>query len=173
MGKRLCKIRIYFKDSNVRASRSLICTAVVIHWTRQIKEEVANQESIELSERAGPLGEIEFWRSRTFNLNSIEHQIQRKEVQDILKILEVFKSTYLEPFNRFSSFIKTGSAEAQENLKNLISLQEPCEKLAKATPVEIPQLLPDILNVIRTIWTRSNHYNKPERLISLLKKVFP
>ena len=37
----------------------------------------------------------------------------------------------------------------QENLRFLNFLKEPCEKLAEATPPEIPAILPELLNYVR------------------------
>lgn len=40
----------------------------MIHWTRQIKEVLGAQDTLELSENATPLDEIEFWRNRCADL---------------------------------------------------------------------------------------------------------
>ena len=53
----------------------------------------------------------------------------------------------------------------------LQNLTEPCEKLAMATPSEIPAILPSILNMIRLIWRYSQFYNTSDRLTGLLRKV--
>lgn len=36
---------------------------------------------------------------------------------------------------------------------------------------DIPGLLPTVLNCVRLIWSVSNHYNTPERIMTLLRKV--
>ena len=64
-----------------------------------------------------------------------------------------------------------GSAQAQSNLKFLSTLKEPCEELAQAQPRDIPAMLSKILNIIRMIWTNSEHYQSRERLTGLLRKV--
>jgi dynein heavy chain len=45
--------------------------AILIHWTRQIKEVTNQDNNAQLNENAGPLAEIEFWRSRCEDLNGI------------------------------------------------------------------------------------------------------
>lgn len=146
-------------------------TAILIHWTRQIKEVVTNQDNSELVENAGPLAEIEFWRLRTVDLSGIREQLQRSGVRKIQQVLEIAKSGYLHPFMKLSDLTQKGSNEAQENLRFLSALQEPCEELAKSKPKDIPIILPRILTRIRTIWDLSSHYNVPERLTGLLRKV--
>ena len=42
---------------------------IVIHWTRQIKELLSSQESLESADTSGPLQEIEFWRARCEDLS--------------------------------------------------------------------------------------------------------
>lgn len=45
------------------------------------------------------------------------------------------------------------------------------QALAKASPEQIPDLLPTILNSVRLIWNLSRFYNTPERITSLLGKL--
>ena len=42
--------------------------SIVIHWTRQIKEVVNNQNMVQHAESSGPGDEIEFWHNRTLSL---------------------------------------------------------------------------------------------------------
>ena len=148
----------------------------------------------------------------------------------------------MKQFRSLETGIMNGSIEAQENLKFLECLQEPCEQLAKATPEGIPALLPkargqdcdptrpkrlrkrpeqanqrhelrrsentpnanenvqntptlsglwsrsaecaarcasgcwrdqalEVLHCVRMIWTISTHYNTPDRISGLLRKI--
>lgn len=45
------------------------------------------------------------------------------------------------------------------------------QTLSKATPSEIPPIMPHLLNCIRMVWNISRFYNTPERLTGLLRKV--
>ncbi|ETO18852.1 hypothetical protein RFI_18395 [Reticulomyxa filosa] len=64
-----------------------------------------------------------------------------------------------------------GSIEANDNLKFLSILQEPCEKVSRSEPKEIIALLPTIINSVRMIWSTSRYYCTADRLTSLLRKV--
>ncbi|KAJ3206517.1 Dynein heavy chain 2, axonemal [Entophlyctis luteolus] len=145
--------------------------SLVIHWTRQIKEVVNNQHTSESSENSGPLEEIQFWRSRCDDLSGISEQLNRADLKKILAVLELSKSSYLEQFLRLSNLIKEGTMQAQDNLKFLSSLTEPCQMLANSEPKDILCILPRLLNCIRMIWANSKNYNTKERLTSLLRKV--
>ncbi|KNC97489.1 uncharacterized protein SPPG_07404 [Spizellomyces punctatus DAOM BR117] len=145
--------------------------SLVVHWTRQIKEVVNNQHASETTENSGPIEEIQFWRSRCDDLSGISEQLNRGDVQQILKVLELAKSSYLEQFVRLANLIQEGTAQAQENLKFLSTLTDPCQTLANTEPKSIPAILPKLLNCIRIIWENSRYYNTKERLTSLLRKV--
>ncbi|KAJ3172703.1 Dynein heavy chain 2, axonemal, partial [Geranomyces variabilis] len=145
--------------------------SLVVHWTRQIKEVINNQHASETTENSGPIEEIQFWRSRCEDLSGISDQLNRKDVQQILKILDMAKSSYLEQFIRLVNLIQEGTMHAQENLKFLSTLTDPCEILANTEPKSIPAILPRLLNCVRLIWANSNYYNTKERLTSLLRKV--
>ena len=145
--------------------------SLILHWTRQIKEVVNNQHTTETTENSGPLDEIQFWRSRCDDLSGISDQLNRADVQQIIRVLEIAKSSYLEQFLRLSNMIKEGTIQAHDNLKFLSSLSEPCKILAEADPKNIPAIIPKLLNCIRMIWANSKYYNTKERLTGLLRKV--
>ncbi|KAI9188053.1 hypothetical protein H9P43_002444 [Blastocladiella emersonii ATCC 22665] len=145
--------------------------SLLVHWTRQIKEVINNQNTSETSENSGPLDEIAFWRSRCEDLSGISNQINRAEVQQIIRVLEVAKSSYLDQFHRLSNLIQEGSMQAQDNLKFLSLLTASCTELAAAEPRAVAKILPKVLNYIRIIWANSRFYNSKERMTSLLRKI--
>ena len=145
--------------------------STVIRWTRQIKDVINNQDILQDTEGTGPLEEIQFWRSRTQDLSGISEQLKKEGVTQIVSVLKFAKSPYLGPFTSIVDSIQRGSIEANDNLKYLMSLHDPCTELAHAEPRNIPKILPDLLACIRMIWTSSKFYNTEERLTGLLRKV--
>jgi dynein heavy chain len=143
----------------------------VIHWTRQIKEVVNNQDMAHNTEYSGPLEEIQFWRSRKIDLSGITEQLNLPGVERIVAVLQVSKSSYLSPFEILSNSIQASAVEANDNLKFLSSLADPCKRIAGSEPKDIPEILPELLNCIRMIWSLSRFYNTEERLTGLLRKV--
>lgn len=45
--------------------------STILHWTRQIKETLHQQEDAGDEEADSPLGEIEFWRARKVDMTGI------------------------------------------------------------------------------------------------------
>jgi dynein heavy chain len=145
----------------------------VIHWTRQIKEVVSNQNNAttQNTETSGPLEEVAFWRSRKLDLSGISEQLNRNGVQQIVRVLNAANSSYLRQFETLSEKIQSGSIEATDNLHFLESLTKPCEELAQAELEHIPTILPTLLRYIRMIWAISLYYNTEERITGLVRKV--
>uniref|UniRef100_F7HBY3 Dynein axonemal heavy chain 2 n=1 Tax=Macaca mulatta TaxID=9544 RepID=F7HBY3_MACMU len=143
----------------------------MIHWTRQIKEVLSAQETVETGENSGPLEEIEFWRNRCMDLSGISKQLVKKGVKHVESILHLAKSSYLAPFMKLAQQIQDGSRQAQSNLTFLSILKEPYQELAFMKPKDISSKLPKLISLIRIIWVNSPHYNTRERLTSLFRKV--
>ena len=81
----------------------------MIHWTRQIKEVLASQESLETADSSGPLEEIEFWRARCEDLSGLTRQLDKPGVVRVTTIVERAKSSYLAPFRKLSQLIQVGT----------------------------------------------------------------
>ncbi|XP_069857588.1 dynein axonemal heavy chain 2 isoform X5 [Dipodomys merriami] len=143
----------------------------MIHWTRQIKEVLSAQESVETGESLGPLEEIEFWHNRCMDLSGISKQLVKEGVKHIESILNLAKSSYLAPFVKMAQQIQDGSRQAQSNLTFLSILKEPYQELAFMRPKDISSKLPKLISLIRIIWVNSPHYNTRERLTSLFRKM--
>ena len=120
----------------------------------------------------GPLAELEFWRDRTANLESIRVQLHDPQVVASLQALEAAKSPSLPTFMGLARDIEREAQRAHSNAQFLAVLEQPCLRLATATPREVPALLPDILDAARLVWTLpSPDYHTPELLASLLRRV--
>ncbi|KAM4749227.1 dynein axonemal heavy chain 2 [Rhinophrynus dorsalis] len=144
---------------------------VMVHWTRQIKEVLSAQETVEMGESSGPLEEIEFWRDRCTDLSGISKQLDKPGVKHIEQILEAAKSSYVGPFQKLSKQIQDGSVQAQSNLAFLSVLKQPFEELTSLQLKDIPEKLPRLISLVRVIWVNSPYYNTSERLTSLFSKI--
>ena len=93
-------------DDHFLSSDTLV---VMIHWTRQIKEVLVSQESLETVDSCGPLEEIEFWRARCEDLSGLTQQLDKPGVLKVAAIVEKAKSSYLAPFRKLSQQIQVGA----------------------------------------------------------------
>jgi dynein heavy chain len=54
-----------------------------------------------------PLTEVDFWKSKSANLNSICDQLNLERIKKVLKFLEQNKSTYTAPFSKLQKEVQT------------------------------------------------------------------
>ncbi|XP_064181287.1 dynein axonemal heavy chain 2 [Anguilla rostrata] len=164
---------LLFKPEVAAKDKELVqrMEVVMIHWTRQIKEVLNAQETLETGESSGPLEEIAFWRSRCLDLTGIGHQLEKPGVSHVQAILQLCKSTYIPAFCKLTKHIQESSEQAQSNLTFLSLLRGPCEEMAQLKPREVGPKLAHVLQLVRFIWTNSKFYNTRERLILLFRKL--
>ena len=151
--------------------RLQIMESVVIHWTRQIKEVVNNHDSSTSAETAGPLDEIEFWKGRAYDFVGIQRQLEGDAVCRIIEVLHYAKSSYIGPFQTLTQQIVARAAEANDNLKYLETIREQCTALRTVDAERVVQILPDLMNRIRLIWSFSAFYNDNDRVCGILRKI--
>lgn len=153
----------------------------IIHWTRQVRSVLHKAEQLDAvalsmpggaaGSGSGPLAEIAFWRQRAEDLGGLNAQLASREVSDVVAVLAAGSSGYLADFEAQRGAIAREAEAARGNVKFLSCLEAPCQELAAAAPVAIPVLLPRVLNCVRLVWSLSGHYNTPERLVGLLRRI--
>lgn len=95
--------------------------------------------------------------------------------KDFLKIFNILKSShsiFVEPISELEIRIDKEIERAQDNVRYLKLLIEPCNDLWLAeTPADVPMKLPRILNIIRFIWLNSNYINNSDFIMKLFRYV--
>ena len=87
---------------SLKVSWYLNHAAAIIHWQKQIKNVLKQEPENSLKNGNHPLpsAEIEFWKNKSENLNSICVQLNSERIKKVLKFLEQNKSTYTTPFSK-------------------------------------------------------------------------
>ena len=147
----------------------------IITWMKQIRKvlDTEPEQNLKSGNNPGPEVEIEFWQKKADNLNSISNQIQSNEVIQILKTLRESKSTYASEFKKQEELIRKARDEANDNFMYLRTLQEYFVLLNSRSFefTKIHELFDPIMKVILMIWERSAYYNKPARLVVLIREI--
>jgi dynein heavy chain len=110
-------------------------------------------------------------------LESIAQQLNGERVKKVLKFLEQNKSTYTGPFSKLQKEVQIARDEARENSYYLETLSKLFDELIGSTVTDAEQLtaLADlfvpIMHTILLIWTYSQHYNTPSRLVVLIREI--
>jgi dynein heavy chain len=74
----------------------------ISHWTKQIKNVLKQdpESALKGGQHPNPKVELDFWESKSKNLNYICHQLSSERIKKVLKFLEQNKSTYTGPFSK-------------------------------------------------------------------------
>jgi len=91
------------------------------NWAKQIKNvlKMDPENALKQGDHPGPLTEIDFWKNKSENLNSICQQLNSERIKKVLKFLEQNKSTETSPFSKLQKEVQIARAEANENYKYL------------------------------------------------------
>ena len=83
--------------------------SVVIEWAHQIRDALRRDSAQPLLEGndPGPLIEIDFWRARMFDLESVIEQLQEVKARKMVMLLEKTKSSYHTAFKSMVQWTHT------------------------------------------------------------------
>ena len=148
-------------------------TAIIV-WTKQIKNVLKQDpEAVFVTHTdPGPTAEVEFWKSKSQNLNGIFEQLQSIKVRRILKVLEKSKSTYNGPFAKLCKEVFHARAEANNIVKYLRPLISYFIELENESDfVQLGTHFKPIIHLILLVWKSSAYYNTPARLVILMREI--
>lgn len=155
-------------------NRIALLEGAIITWTKQIKNVLKQdpESQLKLGFHPTPDVEIEFWKSKASNLNSVFEQLQGKRIRRVLRALDQAKSTYCTTFARLCKEVFVARIEANNNVKHLKILEEWFSKLNSSGDFpSLVSLFKPILHILLLIWKNSKHYNTPARLVVLMREI--
>lgn len=105
-------------------------------------------------------------------LLAVKYQMNHKDFLKIFDILKSSHSIFVKPIDELAIRIDKEIERAQDNVRYLKLLIEPCDDLWLAkTAADVPMKLPRILNIIRFIWLNSNYINSCDFITKLFRYV--
>lgn len=143
---------------------------VVMHWSRQLVVAIGDVTQDSPTTLLTPKDEFTFWEYRWESLHILMCQLETPDVKHVVEILTAAQSSYLLHLGSLKEETAEAIGEAESNIDYLEDLMLPCEKMNRETrPEMLTNHVPNLLNLVRRIWTTSPFYNTPERIILLLK----
>ncbi len=145
----------------------------IVTWTGQIRNILSlNSETPLLTgENPGPEVEVEFWASRTADLNSVHEQLRGPGISRIAKVLEITRSTYFPSFSLLCQEVESARMEANDNLLHLKVLEPYLKRLKIENFTSLVILFKPILHVILHIWIHSKFFNTTARIVVLIREI--
>lgn len=155
--------------------KAAVLENATIHWTRQIKAELRQDPEMALKkgDHPDPLTELAFWKNKAANLNSICEQLAGERMKKVFKFLEQNKSTQTSAFSKLQKEVHIARVEADENYKYLQTLEQYFYKLVDTSLElsEVAEYFVPIMHTIMLIYTYSQYYNTPTRLLVLIREI--
>jgi len=155
--------------------KSLILENAIVQWSRQIKHVLKQdpENALKNGMNPDPTEELNFWKNKSDNLNSICQQLSSERIKKVLKFLEQNKSTYTSTFSKLQKEVQVARKEANENCKYLQTLEGLFKDLTDESKdlSDVADLFVPIMHTILMIWTYSEFYNTPARLVVLIREI--
>uniref|UniRef100_A0A8D3CLD0 Dynein axonemal heavy chain 11 n=1 Tax=Scophthalmus maximus TaxID=52904 RepID=A0A8D3CLD0_SCOMX len=146
--------------------------SVIFHWSGQIWNIMKKDSGVVLlrGDHPGPNVELQFWTTQRENLLGIHSQIQSPKVQQIMEILRRVKSSYYSSFKDVCIKVNEAVLEAEDIDLYLRPLRRLISSLEERSFPQVDVLLPPLFHTLCLIWSRSQYYCTPKRMVVLLQE---
>uniref|UniRef100_A0A8C5XER9 Dynein axonemal heavy chain 9 n=1 Tax=Microcebus murinus TaxID=30608 RepID=A0A8C5XER9_MICMU len=172
--------KIVFVDSKTETASDAIDKSViyaiesaVVKWSHQVQM-VLKRESAEpllQGENPTPKVELDFWKSRSEDLEYIYNQLRMIKARGMAGLLDKLQSSYFPAFKAMFRNVVAALAEAQDIHVHLVPLHRHLETLENTEFPEVKPRLQPLLHVICLIWATCKFYRSPGRLTVLLQEI--
>ncbi|KAM5310557.1 dynein axonemal heavy chain 9 isoform 2-T2 [Glossophaga mutica] len=147
--------------------------SAVIQWSHQVHL-VLKKESSQLllqGENPTPKVELEFWKSRSEDLEYIYDQLRTIKVRGLVGLLDKLQSSYFPAFQAMFRDVVAALMEAKDIYTHLMPLYRHLETLESLEFPEVKPRLRPLLHVVCLIWATCKSYCSPGQLTVLLQEI--
>ena len=120
--------------------------SVIEEWTNVLSTAIEVEEARYDQKVRTPLGELDFWRRRYTQLNSLYDQINTNKAQYILNIMITNDNPLLNNFNYQYDLLSKLCLESKDNIKFLVTLERHFRHIQTAPFRVVLETLPGLLN---------------------------
>uniref|UniRef100_A0A452SUF2 Dynein heavy chain tail domain-containing protein n=1 Tax=Ursus americanus TaxID=9643 RepID=A0A452SUF2_URSAM len=147
--------------------------SAVIQWSRQVQLVLKRESSQPLrqGESPTPKAELDFWKSRSEDLEYIYDQLSAVKARGVAKLLDRLQSSYFPAFQAMFRDVRAALTEARDIHTHLTPLSRHLELLESLEFPEVKPRLRPLLHVVCLIWATCESYRCPGRLTVLLQEL--
>ncbi|XP_021550173.1 LOW QUALITY PROTEIN: dynein axonemal heavy chain 9 [Neomonachus schauinslandi] len=147
--------------------------SAVIQWSRQVQLVLKREssQSLQQGESPTPKAELEFWKSRSEDLDYIYNQLRAIKVRGTARLLDKLQSSYFPAFQAMFRDVRAALTEARDIRTHLMPLSRHLELLESLEFPEVKPRLCPLLHVVCLIWATCESYRTPGRLTILLQEI--
>uniref|UniRef100_A0A4W6EXC9 Dynein axonemal heavy chain 11 n=1 Tax=Lates calcarifer TaxID=8187 RepID=A0A4W6EXC9_LATCA len=145
---------------------------LIVQWSGQIWNVLKKDSGMVLlrGDHPGPNVELQFWATQRENLLGIQSQIQSPKVEQIMEILRRVKSSYYSSFKDVCLKVNDAVLEAEDIDLYLRPLRRLISSLEERSFPQVDALLPPLFHTLCLIWSHSQYYCTPQRMVVLLQE---
>ncbi|TKS79999.1 Dynein heavy chain 11, axonemal [Collichthys lucidus] len=145
---------------------------LIVQWSGQIWNVLKKDSGMVLlqGDHPGPNVELHFWTTQRENLLGIQSQIQSPKAEHIMEILRRVKSSYYSSFKDICLKVNEAVMEAEDIDLYLRPLRRLISSLEEISFPRVDTLLPPLFHTLCLIWSRSQYYCTPKRMVVLLQE---
>ncbi|XP_069366837.1 dynein axonemal heavy chain 11 [Paralichthys olivaceus] len=145
---------------------------LIVQWSGQIWNVLKKDSGMLLlrGDHPGPNVELQFWATQRENLLGIKSQIKSPKVERIMEILRRVQSSYYSSFMDVCVKVNEAVLEAEDIDLYLRPLRRLISSLEERTFPQVDVLLPPLFHTLCLIWSRSQYYCTPKRMVVLLQE---
>uniref|UniRef100_A0A8C4HJQ5 Dynein, axonemal, heavy polypeptide 9 like n=1 Tax=Dicentrarchus labrax TaxID=13489 RepID=A0A8C4HJQ5_DICLA len=138
---------------------------LIVQWSGQIWNVLKKDSGMVLlqGDHPGPNVELQFWTTQRENLLGIQSQ-------HIMEILRRVKSSYYSSFKDICLKVNEAVLEAEDIDLYLRPLRRLISSLEERSFPQIDTLLPPLFHTLCLIWSQSQYYCTPQRIVVLLQE---
>jgi len=147
--------------------------STVILWTGQIRDILSQDSDVPLlrGENPGPDYEVDFWATKSRNLDCVHEQLFEGKIAKVIKVLELTKSTYFPAFNRLCLEVKVAKEESNDNHRQMCALEPFLSEIKNVAFDELVRVFKPLFHCILLIWKHSKKYNTTTRMVILIREI--
>ncbi|CAF4640561.1 unnamed protein product [Rotaria sp. Silwood1] len=147
--------------------------SVMLKWHHQLKDVLLIQDRLtNINEQSiGIHEEINFWQECLTDLHHIRKQLQRTELKNIIHVLILSKSAYIEQFLQAENEVQEFIEYVEDCLKFLKILDEPSFQLNDISLEKLKAVIIDIFYRILITWHHSKFFATSERIKLVVSKI--
>uniref|UniRef100_G1L0C1 Dynein heavy chain tail domain-containing protein n=1 Tax=Ailuropoda melanoleuca TaxID=9646 RepID=G1L0C1_AILME len=147
--------------------------SAVIQWSRQVQLVLKRESSQPLrqGESPTPKAELDFWKSRSEDLEYIYDQLSAVKARGVARLLDRIQSSYFPAFQAMFRDVRAALTEARDIHTHLTPLSRHLELLESLEFPEVKPRLRPLLHVVCLIWATCESYRCPGRLTVLLQEL--
>eukprot|EP00198_Chlamydomonas_reinhardtii_P012689 XP_001702026.1 flagellar outer dynein arm heavy chain gamma [Chlamydomonas reinhardtii] len=140
-------------------------------WCREAELLLNQTNKIKDGEEPGPDTELEYWRTRMSNFNSITEHLKTKECKLVLGICSHAKTKAYLRWRALDVQITDAANESKDNVKYLATLEKSMEPMYQGRVTDITESLPALMTNVRMMYTIARFYSTAEHMTRLFTKI--